>query len=403
MLRGKGARIWAVLLGLLLSQQAAALSLGNLVVRSVPGKPLRAHIPYTLLPEEKLTEVTVTLASAEQYKARGIPYAELLRQVGVALESREEGKGRLQLFSESPWQGGEIELLLFISWSNGVMERRYRMEPATPPQAEAPRFVEVAPNETLDEIAIRLSKGSNRSYLHMMYALFLANPDAFYSGNMNNLKKGQQLRIPSGEELYALSDKEVFDGIRSQYETWQQLRDSEGQRGTEAGEVLAGMSDEQAAALDLSGDSETLHQRLQQVADEGEAVRREGEELRERMKALEKRMKNVAGQVIEYANEDPRAGIDTQTATGTPDTPMPETSIPASQTPAAQPTTSGQSEQAATVQPEPGHEEAAKAVDTGEKGKAGLSGTKLFLAIVLVVLLTYYLNKTALPPQRRGY
>ncbi len=40
----------------------------------------------------------------------------------------------------------------------------------------------------------------------MMYALFLANPDAFYHGNMNNLKGGVRLRVPTEEALFQLTD-----------------------------------------------------------------------------------------------------------------------------------------------------------------------------------------------------
>lgn len=350
-----------LLLLLWLPLQAAALSLGDMVVSSLPGEPLRAHIPFTLLPGEALTEVRVTLASTEEYAQRHLPRAEMLQGVSLALLDRGEGKGRLQLFGEQPWQGEAADLLFMISWSKGQMERHYQLAAVIPAAESAPVYVDVTQDETLDEIAIRLSKGRNRSYLHMMYALFLANPEAFYRGNMNNLKTGRTLRVPSEAELYRLSDREVFDGIRSQYEQWQQLRETNGPRGTQAGAALAGMSAEQAAGLDLSGDSGALQQRLQQVAAESEAIRQENEALRERLQALEQRVQSVAGQVLEYADSD-------VSAQGQEPPPKPE--VQAEPTPAAEP------------------------------DDAGLSATTLFAAIVLVLLFAFYIWYSTAHPHR---
>ncbi len=359
---------------LLLPLQAVAVSLGDLTVRSVPGQPLRAHIPFTLLPGETLAEVHVTLASAEEYQKRKLSRVALLEGTAIALQDRGEGRGRVQLFAGQPWQGDAVELLLLVSWDKGQMERHYQLAAVKPAAETTPVNVEVAQDESLDEIAIRLSKGRNRSYLHMMYALFLANPDAFYGGNMNNLKSGRTLRVPSNEELYKLSDREVFDGIRQQYEAWQQLREPRQQRGTRAGEALAGMSAEQTEALDLSGDADALQAQLNQVASDSEALRKENEELRARLQALEQRMQNVAGQVLEYAGD------------GVPPTPL---------APPAQPV---QQEQ---KQPEP---EAALVTESESEGEeeadGGLSGLTMFFAIVLVLLFVFYIIYSTGRPQR---
>jgi pilus assembly protein FimV len=355
--------VWWLLL--LLPFNAVALSLGDLVVHSQPGEPLRAHIPLTLLGDEVLAEVHVTLASDEEYAQRHLPRGAMLQGLQLALLDRGVGQGRLQLFGEQPWQGEGVQLLFTIRWSKGQMERMYQLVAVTPDAAQLPSYVEVTQDATLDGIAIRLSKGSNRSYLHMMYALFLANPEAFYRGNMNNLKGGATLRVPTREELYRLSDREVFDGIRQQYAQWQQQREGgeapvggtvDGAGGSEAGAALAGMSDEQAAGLDLGADAATLRQRLAQLATEGEQLREENEALRQRLQALERRMQSVAGQVMEYA--DTPALL-----------PAPATAI------ATDP-----------IEPAP----AASPLPV-EKGAAGLPATVIFAAIVLVLLFALYL------------
>ena len=338
-----------IVLLLLLPLQTMAVSLGDLTVRSVPGEPLRAHIPFTLLPGENLAEVRVTLASAEEYQKRKLSRVAMLDGTSIALLDRGEGKGRVQLFAEQPWRGDEVELLLLVSWDKGLMERQYKLAAITPAEESTPLYVEVAQDESLDEIAIRLSKGRNRSYLHMMYALFQANPEAFYRGNMNNLKSGRTLRIPTNEELYKLTDREVFDGIRQQYEQWQQLRDSRQQRGTQAGEALVGMSAEQAAALDLSN-PDALQQRLKQVGSDGELLRKENEALRQRLAALESRMQSVAGQVLDYAGDDAVA------------------------------------DKPSTTKAEPGAEP-----EKNDETEEGLSASTMFSAIVLVLLFVFYI------------
>ncbi|MCW8919736.1 MAG: hypothetical protein OQL08_13095 [Gammaproteobacteria bacterium] len=347
---GNQARLLWLLL--LLPLHAAALSLGDLVVHSLPGEPLRAHIPLTLLSDETLAEVHVTLATAEEYAQRHLPRDAMLQGVQLALLDRGAGEGRLQLFGEQPWQGDGAQLLLVIDWSKGRMERHYQLAAVIPEVAQTPLYVEVARDETLDGIAMRLAKGRNRSYLHMMYALFLANPEAFYRGNMNNLKGGATLRVPTNEELYRLTDREVFAGIRQHYLQWQQLREGSEPSGSEAGAALAGMSGEQAAGLNLDGDAATLQQRLAQLAAEGERVRQENEALRQRLQALERRMQSVAGQVIEYA--DGGALV-----------------LPATPPAPAEP-------------PSP-----------AAKGAAGLPATVIVAAIVLVLLFALYLWRAA--------
>jgi pilus assembly protein FimV len=356
-------RIW--LLVLLVPLQAAALSLGDLVVQSVPGAPLRAHIPFTLLADETLPEVRITLATAEEYAQRHLPRAEMLEGLRLALLDRGNGGGRVQLFGEQPWQGEAAQLLFIISWSKGQMERQFQLVAVAPVAESTPVYVEVAQDEALDEIAIRLSKGHNRSYLHMMYALFLANPEAFYRGNMNNLKTGRTLRVPSEEELYRFTDREVFDAIRQQYAQWkQQLRESTGQRGTEAGEALAGMSNEQLAGLDLAATPDALQQRLQQVRAESELTRQENEALQQQLKALELRMQSVAGKVLEYADD----------------------AAPVAQAPVSIP------------KPQPSNKRPAQA--TPEAREEGLSAGAMFAAIVLVLLFVFYIWYSTDHPRR---
>jgi len=288
-------------LGLLFSFAAQALTLGDLVVYSRPGQPLRATIPLSLQGNEQLAQVRATLASAEQYKALHVDHPPFLEGMRIALLDKGEGHARLQLFGEKPWQGEEALLLLEISWPQGQMSQRFHIAGVTtadPSAAATPRYVEVGEHDTLDAIAIRLSRGSNRSYLHMMYALFKANPDAFYGGNMNNLKHAARLRVPTEAELYQLSDAEVFHGIREQSAEWQHKTSQDGMGG--AGAALVGISDEQATALIKGKSPEDLQAQLQRLNTENEAMQQHNEELKARLAKLEQQMQKMSQQVLEY-------------------------------------------------------------------------------------------------------
>jgi FimV-like protein len=293
----------------LLAGEAAALTLGDLVVHSRPGEPLRGSIPLTLQGEEQLSRLHVTPATAEAYAQQQVHRPSFLEGLRIGLFSSDTTSARIQLFGELPWQGEEALLLLNVVWPEGQLSRGFHIAGVSPEAdlgRHPPRFIEVAENETLDAIAIRLSEGGNRSYLHMMYALFLANPDAFYNGNMNNLKGGARLRVPSGEELYRLKNREVFDGIHRQMEQWQQQREYSPAAPTER------------PARELKSEPVALQQQLQQLAGENEAIQRRNEELKARLARLEQQMQRMTEQVLDYpTTEAQSAAVAAQSAAAT--------------------------------------------------------------------------------------
>lgn len=264
---------------LLPAMQAAALSLGDLVVQSVPGEPLKAVIPLTLLPDEALARIKVSVAPAEEYQRQQLERPASLEGMRASLLAKGENTGRIQLYGEQPWQGDEAILLLQLSWPGGEMSQRYRIAPADE-TAATPLYVEVAQDESLADIAIRLSKHSNRSYLHMMVALFRANPDAFYRENLNHLKGGARLRVPSDEELYQLSDVEVNSTLRDHEQRFK--------------------AEKQQSALAEERDQE-LKSELQRVTQKSADLEQRNRELKERLAKLEQQVNSMTDQVLAYA------------------------------------------------------------------------------------------------------
>ena len=96
--------------------------------------------------------------------------------------------------------------------------RRHRPAPATQPSpAAAPvasdgSTYEVARGDTLYGIAGSIAGGDRQAIQRTMIALFRANPEAF-NGNINQLRAGAILRVPSSDEIAGISTAEAASEV----------------------------------------------------------------------------------------------------------------------------------------------------------------------------------------------
>jgi len=115
-------------------------------------------------------------------------------------------------------------------------ERQARPVPAPPqrtqpePQASAPDesyyydrqtggdYV-VSRGQTLWGIASRFRPGSGQTMNQTMLAIYEANPDAF-GGNINHLRAGASLTIPSPDDIYRIDRSYALDEARRQHAEW---------------------------------------------------------------------------------------------------------------------------------------------------------------------------------------
>ncbi len=82
--------------------------------------------------------------------------------------------------------------------------------------------LEVQRGQTLSQIARDLGQGATLD--QTMLALLRANPDAFINGNINRLKQGAVLRMPSSDEATQLGEAEAAALVRDQMAQWRQAR-----------------------------------------------------------------------------------------------------------------------------------------------------------------------------------
>ena len=265
---------------LLAAQGAWALGLGRLQVQSSLGETLRAEIDVTSLSPEEAANLQVKVASPDAYKAAGVDYNAVLPATRVSLERRADGRPYLRLTSDRGVQEPFVDVILEINWSTGRLTREYTMlfdppatarapapstapamaaaspaaeparpaaqprparvpsaEPAAPsarstePRAVATQRAAAAPAtkagpESGDEYRVRqgdtLSKIAGRtqrsgvSLDQMLVALYRANPQAFMDNNMNRLKSGVVLAVPSAESANSASASEARQVIQAQ-------------------------------------------------------------------------------------------------------------------------------------------------------------------------------------------
>jgi pilus assembly protein FimV len=220
----------------LTSGMAQALGLGGLTVKSTLNQPLLAEIELTQVQDLNAAQVVPSLATSAEFAQAGVGRMAILDDLTFTPVVNPGGKSVLRITSTKPIRDPYVKFLVQVLWPNGRVLREYSLlldppkfspqaaaaaaqlpstapstapaqapaaqtpspAPAQPPVAPAsPKYTEytTANNDTLWEIAERVRNGG--TVQQTMLAIQALNPDAFIAGNINRLKKGQVLRLPS--------------------------------------------------------------------------------------------------------------------------------------------------------------------------------------------------------------
>ncbi|MGB5257625.1 MAG: FimV/HubP family polar landmark protein [Woeseiaceae bacterium] len=272
----------SLVLVLLLSSEVWAVGLGDIRLQSALNEPLRAEITLLSATPDEVSNLKVALASADTFERYGIDRPFYLQDIQFNLVNGPNGS-IVQLRSRQPMTEPFLTFLVEASWPSGRLLREYtvlldpptfappaaqqapavtaptrsvpadsgrieraapapRSQPSTsaPPQrASAPRSqpstsapVDDSPydssaggdyvvqrSETLWGIASRVRPDARLTMNQTMLAIFEANRDAF-GGNINVLRAGAALRIPSADEIVRISSGVAFEEVKRQNEAW---------------------------------------------------------------------------------------------------------------------------------------------------------------------------------------
>jgi pilus assembly protein FimV len=276
---------WAsalALLGSVVSLDAHALALGRITVQSALGEPLRAEIDITGITSDEASSLRVGAAPSDRFKAAGLEYSPVMAGLKVNLQRRVDGRAYLRLSSNLPVTEPFVDLIIEANWSSGRIVRdyallfdpptmRYRSAAATPtapvlsqprtPDAAPPREIRAFSNpsptaavtrparvakatqqaspvektppskqqltvkkgDTAGQIAAQ-TKSASVSLDQMLVALLKSNPDAFIDGNVNQIKAGSVLDVPSMEAASATSRGEATQLIVAQSKDFNEFR-----------------------------------------------------------------------------------------------------------------------------------------------------------------------------------
>jgi pilus assembly protein FimV len=274
---------------LLLSSEVWAIGLGDIKLDSALNEPLRAEIALLSASPDELTDLTVTLASAETFTRYGIDRPFYLQGIEFNVVKGGVSGSVVQVRSRAPITEPFLTFLVEATWSSGRLLREYtvlldpptyappamqqapavsaplRSTPSdsgrierqsTPPPTAAPQArptprqvqqpaqtfseptpkpslpdddapydsaggvdYEVVKGQTLWGVAKTLRPDARLTMNQTMLGIYQANPDAF-RGNINELKAGAVLRVPSANEIFQISRGEAFREAQRQHSAW---------------------------------------------------------------------------------------------------------------------------------------------------------------------------------------
>ncbi len=328
-----------------------ALGLGDIKTSSALNQEFNAEIALLSVAKGELDGVRVRLAGPADFERAGIERPFYLTLLKFKPERLPDGRAVIRVRSDFPIREPFLNFLVEVNWPKGRLIREYtvlldppvttkrrapavqtaparvsssraaatprRMPPPSRVVAGSGEYGPVSANETLWSIARKL-RPSGASMEQMMIALHRANPRAFIRGDINRLKRGQVLRVPSDQEVLSLPRAEARRAYREAQAQWLARRSERMQQaaatGKRPGTPVAGAgggADEvkselriatarpegrgEAGASEIRGDEtvDDIKRKLLLARENAEASRLESEALRGEVDELQKRLEDM--------------------------------------------------------------------------------------------------------------
>ena len=195
----------ACAVSLALSGAASALELGHSRVVSAPGQPLIVQVPLIDLPEAQAQTLSVTVAKPSDWQAAGLKPPVELNSLSLTIQPGRTADSRLiEIRSNQAAQVSVVDMLLAVRTETADRTLQTSIIVPPPPQVRlAGQQITVQRGDTLAGIASQFPvQGAN---LHQqLWALYTENPRAFINENMNLVRAGASLSIPSDDKVRAV-------------------------------------------------------------------------------------------------------------------------------------------------------------------------------------------------------
>lgn len=353
---------------IMVAQPAYALGLGESELKSALNQPFQADIKLTNLRGLSRDEIIVRLASQADFDRAGLDRLAFYGQLEFELLLDHPEGPLVRVTTQQPVREPYMNFLVEARWASGRLLREYtflldlptfdderqaqpvqsatsgRPSPATRqsttrPSASASSAGEarrgsassydgdtysVSASDTLWEIALRVRPGRDLSVQQTMLAIHRKNPEAFINGNINLLREGQVLRLPSRDEIRNLNPQNAVREVAEHNREWSDramgAQLDAGQRASAerqgprdvSGQVRlaapnqSGAGDEGQGGGASTDSGAELQADLAAAQEELEKSRRENRELSSRVEELESQIETMES-LIEASNEQLRA------------------------------------------------------------------------------------------------
>ena len=241
----------------LLTPAVHAFGLGKLDLHSALNEPFKAEIAVTALQGEEAETLEVKLASNKEFEKAGLERNFVLSGLEFKVV-QENGVTHISVSSKLPVKEPLLDFLVIATTGDGRLIREYTVlldppkrilaKPAkqNTPQTKtatqkAPKKIQtttydygqttqatynsnsygpITRRDTLWDVALETRPEKSLSVNQMMVALLNANPDAFNRNNINGLKAGVTLDIPSFETIKQMSKSAATATVAEQNTQW---------------------------------------------------------------------------------------------------------------------------------------------------------------------------------------
>ena len=248
------------LVGGLGSGVANALGLGEVELQSFLNEPFGAEITLRRTDGINPADIIVNEASRRDYERLGISRDHFLSNLRFDVGTGPDGRLVINVSSRQPVREPFLNFLVEVVWPNGRVMREYSVlldppvyaehltrapavaAPTTAPQISAQRevatptrqpdramprpttttrvsqnnFGPTGASDTLWGIALAVRPDESVTPQQVMLALQDLNPDAFIDGNINRMKRGQVLRIPSEDQIRTRTRQQALTEVSAQ-------------------------------------------------------------------------------------------------------------------------------------------------------------------------------------------
>lgn len=303
-----------------------ALGIGSIEAETALNEPLKATILLRDTSGVRSDEIEVSLAPVSDFRTTGIDYVAFLTDFKFEVLGDKNNRPLAVLITSSkPIREPYVNFLMSVRWPNGRLLKEYtvlldpifsggnlvsssrpiaqqiksgsssnrivqQQDTRTKPSErlnsanDSPSRVTILRNDTLWEIAERVSP-AGVSVHQTMHALKRENPNAFINDNINQIKAGYVLNVPTADEIRQFDANRAAQATRQDYNQWTSSKSNT----SSVAQVASGAPQGELTLASANDIASTDAAALEKIS----ALQSENTELNDRVQSLEQQLNDL--------------------------------------------------------------------------------------------------------------